>query len=54
MTTTYKNTSCNYENTVACLVIGEGLLHACISSIKNTNERDRLYSVILIGTLSGT
>ena len=32
MTTTYENTSCNSENIVACLVSGEGLLHACISS----------------------
>ena len=29
MTTTYRSTSCNSENIVAC---GEGLLHACISS----------------------
>ena len=32
MTTTYENTSCNSENIVTCLVSGEGLLHACISS----------------------
>ena len=32
MTTTYTNTSYNSENMVACLVSGEGLLHACISS----------------------
>ena len=32
MTTTYRSTSCNSENLVACLVSGEGLLHACISS----------------------
>ena len=32
MTTTYTNTACNSENIVACLVSGEGLLHACISS----------------------
>ena len=32
MTTTYSSTSCNSENIVACLVNGEELLHACISS----------------------
>ena len=34
MTTTYTNASCNSENMVACLVSGEGLLHACISGSK--------------------
>ena len=33
MTTTYTNTSRNSENIVACLVSGEGLLQACISSL---------------------
>ena len=33
MITTYTHTSCNSENIVACIVGGEGLLHACISSI---------------------
>ena len=33
LTTTYTNTSRNSENIVACLVSGEGLLRACISSI---------------------
>ena len=33
MTTTYTSTSCNYDNTVAILLVsGEGLRHACISS----------------------
>ena len=32
MTTTFRNTSCNSENIVACLVSSKGLLHACISS----------------------
>ena len=34
MTTTYTNTLCNSKNIAACLVIGQGLLHACISSCK--------------------
>ena len=35
MTTTYTSSSCNSENIYSCmlLVISEGLLHACISSI---------------------
>ena len=39
MTTTYTNTACNSENIAACLVSGEGLLHACISCLSCDSVR---------------
>ena len=36
--TTYLCTSCNSKNIVACLVSGEGLVHACISCLIFTSS----------------
>ena len=47
MTTTYTNSSCNFENIVACLVSGDRLLHACISSILRNDSLDKLETIQL-------